>query len=246
MLRLGKVCKVIPRRFLNINTLSTPNENALKFISTDGELLQEKGAPSVEIKNTQINLIPYVPLASRIFSQCPMVESLMIGNDFITINKDELVNWNQVTPTVMDILTQHLASGAATVLPEFYDAQVEDNKHSMPAPTFEYDEDEQEISEMIEELIKTRIRPAIMEDGGDILYRGWNPETGIVYLKLQGACKSCSSSEVTLKHGIESMLKHYIEEVQGVEQVIDPEEQVALEEFKKLEERIQNKSRKQE
>lgn len=226
------------RRFIHVKTVSTPNENALKFISTDGELLQERGKPSVEIKNTDEPLIKYSPLASRVFTQCPGVEALMIGDDFVTINKDEMVPWNQITGSVIELLTQYLASGKEAFAPEFFSVQEQDVGYNVDIPKYNYTEDEQEISDMIEELIQTRIRPAIMDDGGDIQYRGYDPENGSVYLKLQGACKSCSSSEVTLKHGIESMLKHYIEEVQNVVQILDPEEQIALKEFEKLEKKL--------
>ena len=101
--------------------------------------------------------------------------------------------------------------------------------------------EDSEIVSMIKELIETRIRPAIQDDGGDIEYKAFDEETGTVFLKLQGACKSCSSSEDTLKHGIESMLMHYIEEVREVVQILDPEEEIALKEFDKLEQQLQQK-----
>lgn len=227
------------RRSIHVKTLTTPNDNALKFVSTDGELLQEKGKQSVEIKNTDEELLKHAPFPAKIFQRCPGVESMMIGDDFVTINKDEMMHWNQVTPTVIDLLVQHLASGKPTFLPDFYSVHQDGVGYDVNVPKFEYDEDEQEISEMIDELIQTRIRPAIMDDGGDIQYRGWDPKTGTVYLKLQGACKSCSSSEDTLKHGIEAMLKHYIEEVEDVVQILDPEEQIALAEFEKLEKKLE-------
>jgi len=89
---------------------------------------------------------------------------------------------------------------------------------------------------MIKELLETRIRPAIQEDGGDIEFRGF--ENGYVLLKLRGACRTCDSSTVTLKNGIEGMLMHYIEEVQGVHQVLDKEEEMALQEFARFEEKL--------
>ncbi|KAI5021999.1 hypothetical protein ZWY2020_058729 [Hordeum vulgare] len=82
-------------------------------------------------------------------------------------------------------------------------------------------EDDSEIVAMIKELLETRIRPAVQDDGGDIEYRGFEPETGIVKLKMQGACSGCPSSSVTLKSGIENMLMHYVPEVKGVEQEFD-------------------------
>jgi len=95
---------------------------------------------------------------------------------------------------------------------------------------------------MIKELLETRIRPAIQEDGGDIEFRGFSEETGEVSLKLRGACRTCDSSTVTLKNGIESMLMHYIEEVKSVVQVLDQEEEVAMAEFQKFEERLRQTS----
>ncbi|KAH3899894.1 probable NifU-like protein, mitochondrial [Saccharomycodes ludwigii] len=228
-------------RFIHIKTLSTPNENAIKFISTDGELfLDKRGAPSLEIKNTDQELLKHSPLARKIIALCPGVESVMIGDDFVTVNKDELLHWNQITPEVIDILTQHLAKGEESVTDKFHTVKSSgESGYEITFPKFELNEEEQEISDMIDELIQTRIRPAIQDDGGDILYRGFDPKTGTVYLKLQGACKSCSSSEDTLKGGIESMLKHYIEEVENVVQVLDPEEEIALKEFEKLEAKLE-------
>ncbi|KAK9126413.1 hypothetical protein Scep_015259 [Stephania cephalantha] len=88
-------------------------------------------------------------------------------------------------------------------------------------------EDDSETVAMIKELLETRIRPAVQDDGGDIVYHGFDPETGIVKLKMQGACSGCPSSSVTLKSGIENMLMHYVPEVKGVEQELDDEEEDA-------------------
>ena len=101
-----------------------------------------------------------------------------------------------------------------------------------------YDENDSEVVSMIKELMETRIRPAIQEDGGAIEFRGFDEETGSVKLKLRGACRTCDSSTVTLKNGIEAMLCHYIVEAKGVEQVLDEEEEVALREFQKFEEKL--------
>ena len=99
-----------------------------------------------------------------------------------------------------------------------------------------YNENDSEVVSMIKELLETRIRPAIQEDGGDIEFRGFID--GQVLLKLRGACRTCDSSTVTLKNGIESMLMHYIEECKGVQQVLDQEEEVAIQEFAKFEEKL--------
>eukprot|EP01018_Ginkgo_biloba_P019192 Gb_33509 [translate_table: standard] len=86
-------------------------------------------------------------------------------------------------------------------------------------------EDDDETVAMIKELLETRIRPAVQDDGGDIEYRNFDPETGIVKLKMQGACSGCPSSSLTLKSGIENMLMHYVPEVKGVEEELDPEDE---------------------
>ena len=101
-------------------------------------------------------------------------------------------------------------------------------------------EDDCEVVQMIKELLDTRIRPAVQDDGGDIVFEKWDEETGVVYLKLQGACSGCPSSSVTLKSGVENMLMHYIPEVKGVEQSEpDEAEKVGLSEFEKLEARLE-------
>ncbi|KAG8807244.1 hypothetical protein FRC17_004557 [Serendipita sp. 399] len=95
---------------------------------------------------------------------------------------------------------------------------------------------------MIKELLETRVRPSIMEDGGDIEYRGF--EDGTVKVKLKGSCRGCDSSTVTLKNGIENMMRHYIPEVKRVEQILDQEEAIALDEFSKFEARLEEKQKK--
>ncbi|ODV58092.1 NifU family protein, partial [Ascoidea rubescens DSM 1968] len=97
---------------------------------------------------------------------------------------------------------------------------------------------ENEIYEDIKELIDTRILPTIQEDGGDMEFRGFDFENGVVFVKLKGACTTCSLSENTLKNGIEKMLSHYVEEVKSVKQVFDPNEEIALNEFAKFEEKL--------
>ncbi|CAI4586127.1 BFP_1a_G0032740.mRNA.1.CDS.1 [Saccharomyces cerevisiae] len=242
--KLGKspIFYLNSQRLIHIKTLTTPNENALKFLSTDGEMLQTRGSKSIVIKNTDENLINHSKLAQLIFLQCPGVESLMIGDDFLTINKDRMVHWNSIKPEIIDLLTKQLAYGEDVISKEFHAVQEEEGEggYKINMPKFELTEEDEEVSELIEELIDTRIRPAILEDGGDIDYRGWDPKTGTVYLRLQGACTSCSSSEVTLKYGIESMLKHYVDEVKEVIQIMDPEQEIALKEFDKLEKKLES------
>lgn len=153
------------------------------------------------------------PLAVKLFS-IDGIKSVMFGSNFITIEK--LANSNQwavMKPEIFLILTEHLTTGAPVI-----------NDDYELSNDMEINEDDDEVVAMIKELIFTRIRPAIQEDGGDIEFARFDEDSGTVYLKLKGACRSCESSSVTLKNGIESMLKHYIEEVQAVEPVEEEEE----------------------
>lgn len=157
------------------------------------------------------------PLAVKLFS-VDGIKSVMFGSNFITIEK--LANSNQwavMKPEIFLILTEHLTTGAPVI-----------NDDYELSNDMEINEDDDEVVAMIKELIFTRIRPAIQEDGGDIEFAKFDEDSGTVYLKLKGACRSCESSSVTLKNGIESMLKHYIEEVQAVEPVEEEEEEPLL------------------
>ena len=145
-------------------------------------------------------------------------------------------NWAHVKPEVFSLITQALTSGQP-VVNVVAKQQEQHGQEGGDRESLAYsEEDDDEVVGMIKELLETRIRPAIQEDGGDIEFRGF--VDGMVLLKLRGACRTCDSSTVTLKNGIEAMLMHYIEEVKGVEQVMDPEEEVAMHEFAKFEEKL--------
>ncbi|GFH06735.1 Nfu_N domain-containing protein, partial [Haematococcus lacustris] len=139
------------------------------------------------------------PLAKRLFA-IDGVTSVFLGADFITITKKARPAGRQ--GTIMD----HFASGE----PLFTDAA------TLARSDTAIHEDDDEVVAMIKELLETRIRPAVMEDGGDITYKSFDPDTGVVTVKMLGACSGCPSSTVTLKSGIENMLMHYIPEVKGV------------------------------
>lgn len=151
----------------------------------------------------------------------------------MTVNKLDNYDWHELSQEVTDTMKQFLDhKDAKPVITNELVEKIQQDKQALE------DEDESDIVLMIKELIETRIRPAIQDDGGDIEYKGFDEETGTVFLKLQGACKSCSASEDTLKSGIEGMLKHYIEEVQEVQQILDPEEEIAMKEFERLESQL--------
>lgn len=218
-------------RFLSFKTFPTPNANALKFVSPEQEIspLENK---TFEF-STSLQAV-HSPLALKLF-KIDGIKSVMIGHDFLTVNKQDHVNWANLRPEVVALLDSFLTSKSEPVITK---ELLEKGENDSLAAS----ENDSEVVSMIKELIDTRIRPAIQDDGGDIEYKAFDEETGTVFLKLQGACKSCASSEDTLKGGIESMLMHYIEEVREVVQILDPEEEIANREFERLEQKLKNRS----
>ena len=150
------------------------------------------------------------PLAIRLMG-VEGVSGVFFGPDFVTVSKDAENPWAVIKPEVYSILMEHFTSGQSLFRSE------KDRENAGPQDTRILDTDSETVA-MIKELLETRVRPAIMEDGGDIEYRGFD-EDGIVRVKLKGSCRGCDSSTVTLKNGIERMLMHYIPEVKGIEQV---------------------------
>lgn len=161
----------------------------------------------------------------------------MYNPTFLTVTKHPDAEWQILKPDVYNAVTHHFSSADSYAVPVDSNGKVILDR---PVENQETDEEEDEVVAMIKELLETRIRPAIQDDGGDIEYRGF--EEGIVKLSLKGACRTCDSSVVTLKNGIENMLKHYIPEVTGVEQAFDEEELVSLSEFQKLERKLAEKN----
>ncbi len=187
-----------------IQTETTPNDDSLKFIP--GVPVMEDG--SAEFLDTRSALKS--PLAIRLIG-ISGVRAVFYGPDFVTVSKDTETAWSVIKPEVYSILMEFFSSGQPLFRSD------EDRDAAGPQDTKILDTDSETVA-MIKELLETRVRPAIMEDGGDIEYRGFTDE-GIVEVKLKGSCRGCDSSTVTLKSGIERMLMHYIPEVKGVEQV---------------------------
>ena len=135
------------------------------------------------------------------------ITAVFYGADFITVTKSAEAQWAHVKPEVFSLITEAVTSGEQIVnrIDKGADASGQD---SGELDSLSYNENDSEVVGMIKELLETRIRPAIQEDGGDIEFRGF--ENGMVALKLRGACRTCDSSTVTLKNGIESMLMHYV------------------------------------
>ena len=176
----------LSRRTVFIQTTPTPNDNALKFIPTEHSILPST-SPTVEFLSSSPN-VPS-PLARSLLA-IPGVRSVMFSPEFLTVEKEEDANWSHIKPEVFSLTMEHLLSGKPVL--------TENTDH---AADTRIEEGDSETVQMIKELLETRIRPAIMEDGGDIEYRGF--ENGEVLLKLRGACRTCDSSVVTLKNGIE-------------------------------------------
>ena len=181
-----------------IQTENTPNPATLKFLP--GEPVMESG--TVEFKS--IDEAKNSPLASTIFS-AEGVTGVFLGSDFITITKTEDKEWDLLKPLILGSIMEHFQSGLPNVIQSESILDVDDNVETDP------------IVQKIKELIDTRVRPAVAQDGGDITYHGF--EGGVVFLQMQGACSGCPSSTMTLKNGIENMLKHYVPEVLEVRAV---------------------------
>ncbi|XP_010488084.1 PREDICTED: nifU-like protein 4, mitochondrial [Camelina sativa] len=196
------------RRTMFIQTQSTPNPSSLMFYP-DKPVMEVGSADFPNVRSALGS-----PLAKAIYSIDGVVR-VFFGSDFVTVTKSDDVSWDILKPEIFAAVMDFYSSGQ----PLFLDAQAAAAKDTAIS------EDDSETVAMIKELLETRIRPAVQDDGGDIEYCGFDPESGIVKLRMQGACSGCPSSSVTLKSGIENMLMHYISEVKGVEQEFDGEDE---------------------
>jgi len=178
----------------------TPNINSLKF--HPGRAVLEKGGTK-DFPNARAAMAS--PLAKALF-RIDGVSSVFFGPDFVTVSKkDDEIPWGELKPEVFAAIMDYYASGAP-ILSEGEEASTDTVIH----------DDDSEVVALIKELLDTRIRPAVQDDGGDIEYISFEEESGVVTVKLQGACSTCSSSKVTLKSGVENMLMHYVPEVTEV------------------------------
>lgn len=182
-----------------IQTESTPNPATLKFLP--GQAVLGQGTADFPAADTAAKS----PLASRIFA-VEGVAGVFLGSDFITVTKDESVDWDHVKPAILGAVMEHFQSGAPAI-----EGESGSTGHAA------HDGPDEEIVGQIKELLDTRVRPAVAQDGGDITFHGF--DRGVVYLHMQGACAGCPSSTLTLKMGIENLLRHYIPEVVEVRPV---------------------------
>ena len=185
-----------------IQTEETPNPATLKFLP--GMILLEDG--TLEFKSQE--QAASNTLASKLFAE-ETVKGVFIGKDFLTVTKCESVKWEVLKPTLLSLILDHFSSGGEiekTVL------EPKSTKRKI-----KYSKKDQKIVNKINELLEERIKPAVAQDGGDISFV--KLQNGIVFLELRGACSGCPSSTITLKSGIENMLKYYIPEIDSVEAI---------------------------
>ncbi|KAA0912485.1 NifU family protein [Aquicoccus porphyridii] len=180
-----------------IQTESTPNPATLKFLP--GQTVMESGtADFPDPVDTGVS-----PLAARVFA-IGGVKGVFLGNDFVTVTKSDEIEWDHIKPAILGAIMEHFQSGA----PVMAEGAATSGGH------VENDGPDSGIINQIKVLLDTRVRPAVAQDGGDITFHGF--EKGVVYLHMQGACAGCPSSTLTLKMGIENLLRHYIPEVTEV------------------------------
>jgi Fe-S cluster biogenesis protein NfuA len=188
-----------------IRTEQTPNPATRKFLP--GQAVLEAGTRDfADEEAAQASA-----LAAALFSS-GLVEGVFYGRDFISVTAAPAVSWTDLEPVVIETLLDHFVSGAPLFTPGTA-AEI----HVAADSGFEDDPADAEIIDQIKELIETRVRPAVAQDGGDIAYHGY--KDGRLYLSMHGACSGCPSSTVTLKRGIESLIRHYVPEVESVEAI---------------------------
>ncbi|ETZ05404.1 MULTISPECIES: NifU family protein [Holospora] len=193
----------------DIKIQETPNPLSVKFVIplgvTTGEYISFFSKQEAQ----------HIPVLRQIF-ELPGIQHIFLAPDFMTITKDEETPWGLLQSIVMCILNHHRTDFP---LKELTSSCALEKITTKEPPC--YTQDEQSIIEEIEALIATRVRPNVEADGGIIQFHSMDMERGIVYVRLEGACSGCPHSKETLTYGIENLLKHYIPEVQSVEEILD-------------------------
>ena len=184
-----------------IQTESTPNPNSLKFILENYKLCSEPR----EFNNLTSN---NSKLAEKLF-KIEGIEKIFFNENIISINKNKY-NWDQLKASILQVISDFIHSGLSPV--EDSDQKIKSDNE------VKFNEIDKEIVSNINTILETKVRPAIMQDGGDIKFKSY--DEGIVYLTLQGSCAGCPSATLTLKNGVENLLKHHIPEIKKVEQVV--------------------------
>lgn len=186
-----------------IQTEDTPNPATLKFLP--GRDVAGTGRPALDFKRG--DNVSGAPLAEMLF-MIPDVKGVFFGADFVSVTKSEDALWKHLKPAVLGAIMDFFVAGGTPLTDQIANEAEEDRV---------YEGETLEIVEQIKELIELRVRPAVAQDGGDIVFKHFD-EDGTVFLEMRGACAGCPSSTMTLKSGIENLLKHYVPEVTSVEQ----------------------------
>lgn len=187
-----------------IQTEATPNPATLKFLP--GKVVLDQGTADFRDPD---EAAAQSPLAAHLF-EIPGVAGVFFGYDFITITKNEASEWHHLKPAILAGIMEHFMSDAPVMASQAGGQEADAGEEF-------YDTADEPIVATIKELLDTRVRPAVAQDGGDITFRGY--KKGTVFLYMKGACAGCPSSTATLKHGIQNLLHHFIPEVQSVEAV---------------------------
>lgn len=187
-----------------IQTEATPNPATLKFLP--GKVVLESGTADFRDGEAAAE---QSPLAGRLFG-VDGVKGVFFGYDFITVTKSDSQEWQHLKPAILAAIMEHFMSDVPVMAPQ-------PGAPEMTTGEEFYDNDDETIVATIKELLETRVRPAVAQDGGDITFRGY--KEGTVFLNMKGACAGCPSSTATLQHGIQNLLRHFIPEVQSVEAV---------------------------
>ena len=188
-----------------IRTEQTPNPATRKFLP--GQTVMDSGVRDfADAESAKAS-----PLAAALFAS-GLVEGVFFGRDFISVTAAPAVSWSDLEPLVLETLLDHFVSGAPLFAPG-----TANDIHVADESAIEENAEDADIIEQIKELIETRVRPAVAQDGGDIVYKGYRD--GRLYLSMHGACSGCPSSSVTLKRGIEGLIRHYVPEVESVEAI---------------------------
>jgi Fe-S cluster biogenesis protein NfuA len=187
-----------PEKAMFIQTEATPNPTTLKFIP--GRPVLDGGTMEFTSREAALRS----PLAEKLFA-VPGVTSVFYGSDFVTVTKAD-GEWQHLKPAILGAIMEHYMSGA----PLLADGSAGSDEIADEEDEFYNDEDAETVA-TIKDLIETRVRPAVANDGGDITFRGF--KDGIVYLNMKGACSGCPSSTATLQHGIQNLLRHFVPDV---------------------------------
>jgi Fe-S cluster biogenesis protein NfuA len=183
-----------------IQTEATPNPATLKFLP--GRAVLEAGTADYRSPDEAANS----PLAQALFA-IDGVNGVFLGSDFVSVSKEDGQEWQHLKPAILGAIMEHFVSGAETVA----------GSAANDAAGMNYDAEDEETVQTIKELLDTRVRPAVAQDGGDITFHGFRE--GVVYLSMRGACAGCPSSTATLQYGIENLLRHFCPDVREVQAV---------------------------